>query len=301
VLWAEAHLAPILDERGGTVGLRGVTIDITERKLAEQALNESEERFRNMADTAPVMIWMSGPDKLCTYFNKRWLDFTGRSLEEEIGNGWTEGIHPDDRERCLKTYGSAFESREPFTMEYRLRRADGQFRAREDECARIARELHDDLNQSVALISMEPDQLSQNPPQSRARLREKVHVILKQTADLSNEIHRMSHDLHPSNDDQRYGRVIRPKPEAQKASSRTDLATEGSASVVGRRPFDEGNRRHLECDAAYGGISQIHYDGTARHKDRCGADSVRDQAFDRGYLIGLWLDSPCGAPERRPG
>jgi len=100
----------------------------TEKKKAEQALRESEQRFRQMADHAPVMIWISGIDKLSTWFNKPWLEFTGRTLEQECGKGWTDGVHPDDFERCLETYGASFDSRQPFTMEYRLRRHDGQWR-----------------------------------------------------------------------------------------------------------------------------------------------------------------------------
>jgi PAS domain S-box-containing protein len=102
--------------------------DITERVEAERALQESELRFRNMADTAPVMIWVSGEDKRCTYVNKRWVDFTGRSPELELGDGWTEGINPDDQARCWEVFATNFDQRTPFEMEYRLRRKDGVYR-----------------------------------------------------------------------------------------------------------------------------------------------------------------------------
>ena len=113
----------------------GIIRNIEEAKIAERALIESERRFRQMADAAPVMIWIAGLDTLCHYFNKTWLDFTGRSLEQEQGNGWAEGVHPEDMDRCLRIYLDAFERRQPFTMDYRLRRHDGEYRWIQDNGA----------------------------------------------------------------------------------------------------------------------------------------------------------------------
>ena len=105
-----------------------ILLDITDRKMAEASLRESEERFRVVADTAPVMIWMSGTDKKPTYFNKAWLEFTGRALDVEKQSGLNAITHPDDLERCRKIYCEAFDSRRAFKKECRIRRHDGQYR-----------------------------------------------------------------------------------------------------------------------------------------------------------------------------
>ena len=124
----ETNGSPVIDNQGRLLGYRGMDRDITDRKQAENVVRESEQRFRLVANTAPVLIWMSGTDKLRNYFNQPWLEFTGRPLEAELGNGWADGVHQDDLKRCLDTYSQASDRREPFQMQYRLRARDGKYR-----------------------------------------------------------------------------------------------------------------------------------------------------------------------------
>jgi len=106
----------------------GFIRDITGRNRAEAALRESEQRFRSTANSAPVLIWMSGHDKRSVWFNQRWLDFVGRDMEQELGDGWCDNLHPADFDRALDTYHAAFDARRPYEMEYRLQREDGAWR-----------------------------------------------------------------------------------------------------------------------------------------------------------------------------
>jgi PAS domain S-box-containing protein len=214
-----------------------------QRCQAERAMRESEERFRLLTNTAPVMIWMSGVDKACTYVNQRFLEFTGRPLEAVLGNGWAEAIHPEDRERSWDVYAGASEQNEPFHMEYRLRRHDGEYRwilgsgvprfnsdgsyvghigsaidvterklaeealstvsqrlieAQEEERTRIARELHDDINQRLALLAVNLESLKLDLPASDKQAKRRIDEANKQVGDLGSDIQALSHSLHSS-------------------------------------------------------------------------------------------------------
>jgi PAS domain S-box-containing protein len=119
---------PMTDAAGHVTGIFCEGIDVTDTVRTEQALRESEERFREVADAAPVLMWISDTSSGCTWFNKPWLDFTGRRMEQELGHGWADSVHPDDRGRALSTYADAFARRAPLRRDYRLMRHDGAWR-----------------------------------------------------------------------------------------------------------------------------------------------------------------------------
>jgi len=120
--------APIIDDQGAHIGHVVVFRDTTEARHTQAALLESEARFRTTADSAPVLIRMANKTKACDYVNRQWLEFTGRTLEQELGDGWADGVHPEDLDRCLANYAGAFDARRQFQLEYRLRRFDGEYR-----------------------------------------------------------------------------------------------------------------------------------------------------------------------------
>ena len=206
-----------------------------------QRARESEGRFKQVVDIAPVMIWMSGPDTLFTYLNKYWLDFTGRLLTAELGHGWREGLHEADRRQYESLYQDAFAHRQPFRTEFRLKRSDGVYRwildcgspifdeagafagylgsclditdhkmtdqsvaslggrlieAQEQERSRLARELHDDINQRLALLAIELEQLRCDLPPARKELAQRIDNLQQTTLAISRDIESLSRDLH---------------------------------------------------------------------------------------------------------
>jgi PAS domain S-box-containing protein len=106
-----------------------------ELQLQQARLRTGEERFRRLADAAPILIWRAGSDATYTFFNRYWLEFRGRTMQEEVGNGWAQGLHPDDRELCLETHVKAFAARRAFRVQYRIQRSDGEYCWLEDNGA----------------------------------------------------------------------------------------------------------------------------------------------------------------------
>lgn len=226
-----------------TALVAGLLVVHVKRRRAERLRQESEERFRLLANSSPVMIWMTGADGKCSELNSAWLEFTGRSREQELGNGYLEGFHPDDLHASVQAYEKAFERREPFRLEYRLRRADGEYRwildsgvprftsdgsflgytgsavdvtelrlaktalsalsqklmqAQEEERARVARELHDDVCQRVTALTMDLEHVMRSLPPDDVTVRYTLAGLSKQSDDLAADLRALSHRLHSS-------------------------------------------------------------------------------------------------------
>jgi PAS domain S-box-containing protein len=232
-------LTAVLSVTGVLVGLLLGRPIIAERV---RRFRVRDELFRAMADAAPIMVRVADGDRRCTFVNRGWLDFTGGRAEDELGTGWTNSVHPDDRGRVLDAYHRAFAEGLSASIEYRLRRQDGEYRwvldsgvswrgfrgrvagyinsatdvsdrkraeatlrdlggrliaAQEEERRRIARELHDDVSQRLALLSVELERLGMHraPP---ADADQRWKALSRAAADIATDLHRISHRLHPS-------------------------------------------------------------------------------------------------------
>jgi PAS domain S-box-containing protein len=217
--------------------------DLIERTRAEDAVRESEERFRLIANAAPVVIWMSDLSMQCTYVNQTWLDLTGQAFDAALRTGWTSNIHPEDVAQCWDDYARAFARREQFQIEYRLRRCDGESRwmvatgvpryngdgsfagyigsaidvtdrrlaeealatinqrltdAQEEECARLARELHDDVVQRLTLLNIRLHALMHPAADTEKDRRRKFERVSEEVVDLAKDVHALSRRLHPA-------------------------------------------------------------------------------------------------------
>jgi PAS domain S-box-containing protein len=204
---------------------------------------DNEKRFQVMAEKAPAMLWIAGTDRLRTYFNKSWLDFTGRPVQSEIRNGWMEGVHPDDLPHCLGIYSGSFDRRQEFKIEYRLRRYDGEYRwvcdsgapwfetddsfagyigscfditesklaaealsrairrllnEQEQERIQIARELHDSIGPSLAILGIDLSKADLPVSGPLEGMQTNIQEICEKMRKLASQVSRLSNQLQPS-------------------------------------------------------------------------------------------------------
>ena len=239
-----AEASAELIEVAGEACVLGVATDTTERKEAERALAESERRFRLIADSAPVLMWLTDAENNCTDVNAGWVKFTGKSKQDELGKIWMQSIHPGDLDSFVRAFAGALASRLSFALEHRLRRADGEYRwmrthavprslengelagyigccidvtnekeakaaraefggrliqAQEKERTRIARELHDDINQRMALLANGIERsIHANGDYPKAEQANELADLWKLANEIATDIQHLSHQLHPS-------------------------------------------------------------------------------------------------------
>jgi len=131
--WYLMRIVPYTVGPGTFSGTVVSFIEISLMKQVQESNKEMQQLFADVAHSSPALVWLADTTKGCIWFNDPWLAFTGRTMEQELGNGWAEGVHPDDFDRCLKIYTGSFDQKKPFSMEYRLRRHDGDYRLILDE------------------------------------------------------------------------------------------------------------------------------------------------------------------------
>lgn len=122
------NATPLRDDAGRVRGCIGCFLDITERKRQAEQIAQARDFYLKLLQNAPALVWRAGKDAKCDWFNQTWLEFTGRKLEQELGDAWADGVHPEDLDRCVQHYRDSFLRRESFEMEYRLRHHTGEYR-----------------------------------------------------------------------------------------------------------------------------------------------------------------------------
>jgi PAS domain S-box-containing protein len=301
--------------------------DLIERARAEEAVRESEERFRLIANAAPGVIWMSDASQQCTYVNQTWLDLTGQSFEAALGIGWVGAVHVQDGVRCWDIYTRAFERRESFPIECRLRHRSGGYRwmvgtsvprysgdgsfagyigsaidvterrraeealatieqrlidAQEVERIRIARDLHDDVTQRLALLSIGLDSLAKAAPASAAERRSGIEEARDEVVNLARDVQALSRCLHP-------GRLEHLGIAAAAAALCGDLSTQHGVEIAFTAEGipDDLSRRIALC--LYRVLQEalqnaIKHSGSARFEVslRGGSDQIALMIRDRG-------------------
>ena len=233
-------ISPVRNATGAIVGASKILRDVTETKRVRR---DREEQFRFIADTVPVVVWMSDTGKACTYLNQTWLNLTGQPPDAALGTGWKDQIHPEDVDQCWEIFASAFDRRDPFQMDFRLRRHDGDYRsmvstgapkyhadgsfagytgfaidvterrqaaealaainqrlfdAQEEECSRIARELHDDIGQRLAALSVDLDALARVSGVADTEGTQKIEDARRDVMSIAAGVQALSHRLHPA-------------------------------------------------------------------------------------------------------
>lgn len=198
VIWLRDRGRVFKDPHGHTY-MTGAAIDITARVQMEHALRESEQRFRTMADAAPVMIWLANPESERTYVNRSWLAFTGNQADHELGQGWLHGMEPDDRPAFRRAYEEAYRDRRAFRSEYRLRRADGQYRWMWDEGSPLfaGERFHGFIGTCVDITAVKEaeEQLRRVNAELEERVERRTLELAKANEELEAFTYSVSHDL----------------------------------------------------------------------------------------------------------